>query len=319
LIIPLFYINGVKKMTGKVKGLVITMRPVIGLVTFPWVAAMALFASILYGDFSSPIHTDSEFLITLLLIMVGSYLGVTSGYALNDYFDSELDHAAGVRKDKAVTHGIKKGDLLAYSAILGAPSLIILFYLNILTGMIGLIQMMCILQYSMMKYKSPFSNFMVVLPTALMPIGVFFVYTPSIPLEAILLFILYFFYEPGFTWSGVCRDVDGDRKKGIPTLPVKYGIRATARFIFVSWTLVLFMSIILFLLTDLGIIFLIGSSLSAILLIKLADNLIKSPHPGVGAQTFFKSAGWFWFFSISLILELVLGLAGVSLPGINLL
>jgi 4-hydroxybenzoate polyprenyltransferase len=306
-------------MAAKVKGLIITMRPVIGLVTFPWVAAMALFASILYGDFSSPIHSDPQFIITLSLLMIGSYLGVTSGYALNDYFDADLDHAAGIRKDKAVTHGIKKGDLIIYSAILGIPSLIILFYLNILTGMIGLIQMMCILQYSMMKYKSPYSNFMVVLPTALMPIGVFFVYTPSIPLEAILLFILYFFYEPGFTWSGVCRDVDGDRKKGIPTLPVKYGIKATAKFIFASWSLVLFMSIVIFLLTDLGIIFLIGSSLSAILLILLADNLIKNPIPGIGAQTFFKSAGWFWFFSISVIVDLVVNMAGIILPGIYLL
>ena len=151
------------------------MRPIIGLVTFPWVAAMALFASLLYGDFSSPIYSDPQFLITLVLLMLGSYLCVTSGYALNDYFDADLDYAVGVRKDKAVTHGIKKGDLLVYSAVLGIPSLIILFYLNILTGMIGLIQMMFILQYSMMKYKSPYSNFMVVLPTALMPISVFFV------------------------------------------------------------------------------------------------------------------------------------------------
>lgn len=305
-------------MVSKVKGLIITMRPVIGLVTFPWVAAMALFASILYGDFSSPIYSDSEFLITLILIMIGSYLGVTSGYALNDFFDVDLDHATGVRKDKAVSHGVKKGDLMVYSAILGIPSLIILFYLNTLTGMIGLIQMMCIIQYSMMKYNSPFSNFMVVLPTALMPIGVFFVYTPSIPLEAILLFMLYFFYEPGFTWSGVCRDVEGDRKKSIPTMPVRYGIRTTAKVIFVSWTMVLLMSIIIFLLTNLGIIFLIGSGLSAILLILLADNLIKNPIPGVGAQTFFRSAGWFWFFSISVILDLALSMAGVQLPGINL-
>ncbi len=304
---------------SKLKGLIITMRPLIGIVTFPWVAAMALFASILYGDFSSPMHSDSQFYLTLVLLMLGSYLGVTSGYALNDYFDADLDYAAGVRKDKAVSHGIKKKDLMAYTAILGISSIIIMFYLSTLTGMIAIIQMMCILLYSMMKYKSPFSNFMVVLPTALMPIGVFFVYTPHIPFEAILLFIIYFFYEPGFTWSGVCRDVDGDRKKGIPTLPVKYGIKATAKGIFVSWTLVLFMCIIIFLLTDLGIIFLIGSCLSAILLILLADNLIKNPIPGIGAQTFFKSAGWFWFFSISVIIDLALQMADIALPSINLL
>ncbi len=301
-------------MAGFAKGLVITMRPIIGIVTFPWVAAMALFASIQYGDFSS----DSEFIITLLLLMVGSYLGVTAGYAVNDYFDADLDYASKVRKDKAVTHGIKKSHLMVYPAILGIPSIIILFYLNIVTGMIGIIQMLCILLYSMAKYKSPFSNFMVVLPTAIMPFGVFFVYTPQITLEALLLAVIYFFYEPGFTWSGVCRDVEGDRKRKIPTMPVKYGIKATAKFIFGCWTAVLFMSVIIFLFTDLGIIYLIGSVLAAILLITLADNLIKNPIPGIGAKTFFKSAGWFWFFSIAMIIDIALRMAGLELPQINL-
>lgn len=305
--------------TSKIKGLIITMRPIIGIVTLPWVAAIALFASIEYGDFSSPLHADQSFIIKLLLIMLGSYLGVTSGYAVNDYFDADLDFASGIRKDKAVTHGIKKSILLAYAAILGIPSLAILFYLNILTGMIGIIQMLCILQYSMMKYKSPFSHFFVVLATALMPMGVFFVYTYQITFEAIMLFILYFLYEPGFTLSGVCKDVEGDKKTGIPTLPVKYGIRATAKLIFACWTLVLFMSIMIFLFTNLGIVYMIGSGLAAILLIILADNLIKNPDPKIGANTFFKSAGWFWFFSIAMITDIVLRMAGLELPGVNLL
>ncbi len=304
---------------SKIKGLIITMRPKIGIVTFPWVAAMALLASIEYGDFSSPIHTDPWFYIKLLLIMLGSYLGVTSGYAVNDYFDAELDKASGKRKDKAVTHGIQKNDLMVYSAILGLPSLVILFYLNIFTGLIGIIQMCCILSYSKMKYKNPYSNFLVVLPTALMPFGVFFVYTNEITIEAILLFLVYFFYEPGFTWSGTCRDIESDRRKGIPTLPVKYGIRAVGKFIFVCWTLVLFISIIIFLLTNLGIVYLIGSGFAAILLIGLADNLIKNPNPGIGAKTFFKSAGWFWFFSIAMIVDIGFRMAGLELPGINLL
>jgi 4-hydroxybenzoate polyprenyltransferase len=305
-------------MVGMLKGLIITMRPIIGLVTFPWVGAMALLASFGYGEFSSPIYSNPDFLITLILIMLGSYLGVTSGYAVNDYFDAELDRESK-RKDKAVESGVKKRNLMIYSAILGIPSLIILFYLNILTGLIGILQMLFIVTYSNVKYRTPYSNLLVVLPTALMPIGVFFVYTSSVPIEAVLLFILYFFYEPGFTWSGVTRDTENDRKKGVPTLSVKYGIRATAMFIFVCWTFVLMMSIFIFLLTDLNIIYLIGSSLSAIMLIALAANLVKNPNPGVGAKTFFKSAGWFWFFSISLILDVVLQMAGIDIFGINLI
>jgi 4-hydroxybenzoate polyprenyltransferase len=322
--IPPIIKSMVTNMAGQVKGLIVTMRPIIGIVTFPWVAAMALFASMLFGgsmlfgEFTSPVYSDPDFLIPLFLIMLGSYLGVTSGYALNDYFDAEMDAFSPI--DKAVKLGIPKKSLLSYTAILGIPSLLIMFYLSIYTGIIAIIQMLCILAYSKsMKGKVAYSNIFVVLPTALMPIGVFFVYTETITIEAILLFLVYFFFEPGFTWSGVVRDTEHDKKRGVPTLPVKYGIAAVAKFILVCWILVLVMSVILFLFTDLGLVFLIGSSISAVLLIGLAVNLIKNPNPKTGLSTFLKSAGWFWFFSISLIIDVILTMSGVELLAINLL
>ncbi|UCE37320.1 MAG: UbiA prenyltransferase family protein [Thermoplasmata archaeon] len=305
-------------MAGAVKGLVITMRPIIGIVTLPWVAAMALFASIEYGDFASSITSDSMFYNKLLLIILASYLGVTSGYAVNDYYDANLDVYAPI--PKAIKLGIPKRTLLVYAAVLGIPSIVILFYLNPLTGMIGIIQMISIFAYSKyMKGNAPYSNLFVVIPTALMPFGVFFVYTNAITIEAILLFVIFFFFEPGFTWSGVCRDYEYDKKRGVPTLPVKYGIKATAKFIFVCWTFVLFMSIVLFLFTNLGVVFLIGSVFSGILLIIFADNLVKIPRPDVGAKTFIRSAEWFWLFSFSMIIDIALRMANVVIFKFNAL
>ncbi|UCF07528.1 MAG: UbiA prenyltransferase family protein [Thermoplasmata archaeon] len=305
-------------MTGRLKGLIITMRPVIGIVTFPWVAAMALFASIEYGDFSSPVHGDTLFYTKLLLIVLASYLGVTSGYAVNDYYDAELDMGAPI--PKAVQFGIPKKTLLGYAAILGIPSLLILFYLSVLTGIVGIIQMLSIFTYSrFMKGRVTYSNMFVVLPTALMPLGVFFVYTHQITLEAVLLLVILFFYEPGFTWSGVCRDMEVDKMRGVPTLPVKYGIRHVAQFILLCWLVVLLMSIVLFAFTGLGFVFLMGSVISAVILIKLAVNLIKDPNPGLAAKTFIESSLWFWLFSVSIILDVSLRMGGLELMGVNLL
>ncbi len=295
-------------MVGVVKGFVITLRPIIGIVTLPWVLAMALFASVEYGDFGSPITSDSMFYIKLLLITLASYLGVTSGYAVNDYYDANLDIHAPL--PKAVKLGIPKKTLLVYAVVLGIPSLVILFYLNILTGMVGIIQMISIFAYSKyMKGKAPYSNLFVVIPTALMPLGVFFVYTDAITIEALLLFVIFFFFEPGFTWSGVCRDYEYDKKRVVPTLPVKYGIAATAKLIFICWTFVLFMSIVLFLFTNLGVIFLIGSFFSGVLLISFADKLLKNPRPEIGAKTFIQSTTWFWLFSFSVIIDVCMRIA----------
>ena len=63
---------------GYWKGLIITMRPMVGIVTIPWTAAMAMLAAYLLG-------VEGGYVSTLLLIMIASYLGVTAGYAVNDY------------------------------------------------------------------------------------------------------------------------------------------------------------------------------------------------------------------------------------------
>jgi protoheme IX farnesyltransferase len=228
--------------------------------------------------------------------MIASYLGVTSGYAVNDYFDAETDLTSTKRVDKAVRHGTSPKDILMYAAILGLPSLLIMLYLSILMGVIGIIQMLCILVYSKyVKRSSEYSNLLVVLPTAIMPIGVFFAYTHQITPEAILLFVINFFYEPGFTWSATCRDVEGDKTMGIPTLPLKYGIKAVAKFILACWVLLLFASVLLFLFSNLGLIYLIGSTLVSLLLLWYAINLLQNPVPKMGAMTFFKSSTWFWY------------------------
>jgi 4-hydroxybenzoate polyprenyltransferase len=287
-------------------------------VTIPWVAAMALFASVEYGDFSSPIHGDTLFYTKLFLVVLASYLGATSGYAVNDYFDADMDTHSPI--GTAVKLGVNKKALLGYAAVLGIPSLIIFFYLSIFAGFVAILQMLNILIYSQSaKGQTAYSNIFVVIPTALMPIAVFFVYTNQIPIEAILLFITYFFFEPGFTWSGVCRDMEIDKKRGVPTLAVKYGIQSVAKFILACWFVVLVMSIILFLYTNLGIIFLIGSILSAVMLLKLGSDLIKAPNPKTSFSTFIKSAGWFWFFSFSVIIDLALRMAGIVIFELNLL
>ncbi len=295
-----------------IKGLIVTMRLKIGIVVLPWVGAMALFASFQYGNYDTSFYLDSSFYIPLILIMIGSILGTTSGYAINDYFDSTLDsHKKSKRADKAVTmvEDTVKHDLIIYAAILGLPSLTIMFYLNIMTGVVALCQLLSILLYSaVFKQRTPFSNMFVVLPTALMPIAVFFIYTPTIPLEAILLFVVYFLYEPGFTWSGTCRDIEGDKEFGIPTLPLTYGIKNVAKIILICWSLLWIASISLFIWTELSYIYLVGSSFAALLLLRNAYTLLKQPLPHIGAITFFRSAKWFWIFSISIIVDIIVSL-----------
>ncbi|UCC92370.1 MAG: UbiA prenyltransferase family protein [Thermoplasmata archaeon] len=286
------------------KGLGITLRPIVSMVTIPWTLALAVFAASIYGDFGTDIWSSSEYWMTLLFVVLASYLGVTAGYAVNDYFDYDVDVANPVRQDKAANHGISKGSLLSYAAVLGIPSLVIWLYLSHMAFLVAIVQLLCILAYSgWAKANTPYSNLFVVLPTALMPVTVFFVYTPDLTKEAILLASVNGVFEPGFTWAGVCRDVEADAKLGVRSLPILRGIPAVARMVLVMWIGLAVLTVVTWYYTDLGLVFLIGAMFAAIWLIANGVAFVKEPTPEMGGGTFLKAILWFWVFSISLIVD----------------
>lgn len=291
---------------GKVKGFYITLRPVVSMVAIPWAAGMVILASALYGDFQGSMFSDSEFYLKFFLVIIAIFLGVAGGYALNDYFDYKVDRANPARTDKAANHSIERRTLLAYTLILGVPSMAIWFYLDIHTFAIAFVLFLCILAYSAWgKRNTPFSNLFVVAAVALMPIAVFHLYTPQLTLVVILLAAINLFFEPGFTWSGVCKDVEGDSKLGIPTLPLRYGIPITSRLILISWLLVVLLSLVLYFSTELSTIYLVGSTFAGLWLVALAAKFVREPTPEVGGSTFLKSTLWLWVFSLAVILDVV--------------
>ncbi len=293
-------------MVSKAKGFAITLRPIVSMVTIPWTAAFAVFAASVYGGFGDGMFGDAGFYQSFFLVVLGSFLGVTAGYAVNDYFDYKGDASNAQRVDKAANHGIARGDLLVYAAILGIPSLLIWLYLSYLAFALAIVQLLCILAYSAWaKPKSPFSNLLVVLPTALMPMTVFFVYTSDLVIEAILLAAVNLAFEPGFTWMGVCRDVEADREHGVPTLPARYGLRMTAGVILFCWLGVAVLSVLTYHYTDLGLVFLGGSMFAALWLVANAIGFVKNNTPEVGGATFLRSILWFWVFSIAMILDVM--------------
>jgi 4-hydroxybenzoate polyprenyltransferase len=285
------------------KGFAITLRPIVSMVTIPWTAAMAVFAASLYGGYTG-MWTDGSFWETLVLVVLASWLGVTAGYAVNDYFDYTVDMANQQRVDKAANHGIPRRDLLTYAAVLGIPSLLIWLYLSPLAFAVAVIQVLCVLAYSAWaKPRTAMSNLLVVLPTALMPITVFFVYTDVLTMEAVLLASVNLVFEPGFTWAGVCRDVEGDRKRGVPTLPAVYGLRTASGIILACWMALAALTLVMWYYAGMGLVFLAGGMFSALWLVANGVAFVKDPTPVRGGATFLRAILWFWVFSLALILD----------------
>ena len=168
----------------------------------------------------------------------------------------------------------------------------------------AVVQVLCVLAYSAWaKPSTPTSNLLVVLPTALMPVVVFFVYTDALTAEAFLLALVNLAFEPGFTWAGVCRDVESDRKLGIPSLPIVHGLAAPSKVILGCWVALAALTVVTWHYTDLGLVFLVGAMFAAIWLIGNSIAFVKDPSPEVGGATFMRSILWFWVFSLSLIFD----------------
>jgi 4-hydroxybenzoate polyprenyltransferase len=274
------------------------------MVTVPWTAAMAVFASSMFGDFGSDMWASGDFYITLVMVMMASWLGVTAGYALNDYFDYRVDLANPERMDKAANLGARRGSMIQYAAVLGVPSLLIWAYLSHYALVMAIVQLLFILVYSgWAKPRTPYSNMFVVIPTALMPVTVFLVYTPELVREAVLLAAVNGAFEPGFTWSGVCRDVGSDRRLGIPSLPIVKGIPAVANMVLTVWIGVIVLTGVTWYYTDLGVIFLVGAMFAALWLVAAGIGFVRDPTEGTGGATFLRSTLWFWVFSIALIVD----------------
>jgi 4-hydroxybenzoate polyprenyltransferase len=172
--------------------------------------------------------------------------------------------------------------------------------------MLAVVQLLFILAYSgWAKANTPWANVFVVLPTALMPVTVFLVYTPELVKEAVLLAAVNGAFEPGFTWTGVCRDVPFDRKMGVRSLPITHGVPAVARMVLVMWVGVAALTLVTWYYADLGLLFLAGGMFAALWLVAIGAAFVRDPTPETGGSTFLKATLWFWVFSLSLLFDTV--------------
>ena len=292
---------------SKITGVIKTLRPVISIVCFIIGAGAGFLA---YYSTYGTLPNDFRFVSAVLAL----WLGTVGSYAINDYFDMDID------KSVLPTRAIPSGDLspkgtLGVGIVLCVLSIALImvsfsFQFAWKFALVALVSIVLITVYSSyFKRKTPFSFVLVVIAVFLMPIGIWLAFTPIVLLP-ILIGAVYILFEPGFTLSGVCRDIKGDKKRGVPTLPATIGIKNTAIFTLVTWILIIPLCILIFYITFLGIIFLIGSLVASIILIALGKNFVSNPKPKVGSATMIKASLFFWIFNLAIIFDIVAQVLG---------
>jgi len=209
-------LNNAEKIKNKLFAHLETMRPY----TVIWCGLVSLVGScITFGDFPP--------LKTALLAFFIPMMGWIAGLYLSDYLDKNLDLIE--KPHRPIPSGrIKPKEALIVGGFFAFTGFSLSFLLNFYNIILVFIVATLVFLYAKIsKSQGILGNinrgFII---AAAYIFGVFSVGSnlQSIPIYVWLLSIIFFIHDANSNLVGTIRDVDGDKKGGYETIPVKYGI-----------------------------------------------------------------------------------------------
>lgn len=247
-----------------------------------------------------------EFYI-FLKVVFGAYFAITGSYVLNDFFDVDVDRI-NLPNRSLPSGNLKRHNALIFSIILYLFSIILFLSINIESVFVLVVAILVITSYSaFFKRKTPFSFIPVGIAFGLVPLGVWLTIS-DISISVILFSLMICITDLGFTNLDASRDVFGDKKSDIPTLPVTYGIPLVSRFVLICWIIGISLSIFIWHFANLGFIYLITAVLAAIWFLWKYSDFLDKPSPKLGEKLFLDASVYRGFLFTSLILDVSINL-----------
>jgi len=171
--------------------------------------------------------------------------------------------------------------------------------------------------YSIFAKRNTFLSFLPVgISYGLVPVGVWLAFDPAgllkgsdgviLPLPAICFGLMICVTDWAFTLGGVSRDVEGDRLKGAPTMPVTFGIPFTARFVTFWWIVGVIASLIIGWSAHLGPVYFAGALTSGLWMLTQCLDFIKHPTPDRGGKLFLNGSNYRAIMFGSMIFDVIL-------------
>ena len=255
---------------------------------------------------------------------LGAYAAITSSYVYNDCCDVDVD-AVGMPDRPLPSSQVSRSAALAYSILLFAIAAAVAFYLNpeALVALIAATLIMAVYSKAA-KRRTPFSWTLVGLSFGIVPVGVWLAMAPAGFLKAgpglhegaVILGAMICITDWGFTNCDASRDVDGDRREGIPTFPVTYGIPMTAKLVAAAWVVGVILSIALGVATGLGPIYFAAALAAGGWMIAQTVGFVKTPTAARGERTFYQGANYRAVLFAALIVDVLLRATVAGYPGL---
>jgi 4-hydroxybenzoate polyprenyltransferase len=251
---------------------------------------------------------------SFILATAGAYCAITSSYVFNDCCDIDVDRIA--MPDRPLpSMQLSKLEAMAWSLFLFAVAAAVALYLNPESFANLVVATIIIAVYSSWaKRNTSFSWVFVGLAFGLVPFGVWLAVEPVGLLKAgpgihpasIILTMMICITDWGFTNCDASRDVVGDEAKGIPTMPVTYGIPVTSKLVAIFWLIGVALSIALGLYAGLGPLYLVSAALAGGWLLLQNLDFVRHPTAERGDRLFYQSASYRSVLFAAIIVDVLL-------------
>ena len=192
--------------------------------------------------------------------LIGGSLAAGSANAINCYLDRDIDlimartrrrplPAAEVEPERAVVFGLVLG-VIAFA--------VLAFFVNLLAAFLAMLAIaFYVIVYTMMMKRTTPQNIVIGgAAGALPPVIGWAAVTGDVGIPALMLFALVFYWTPPHFWALSLRIAKDYAAAGVPMLPVVRGVPETTRQIALYTVLLVAISLILFAVAKMGLIYL---------------------------------------------------------------
>ncbi|MFL5674545.1 MAG: heme o synthase [Chloroflexota bacterium] len=195
--------------------------------------------------------------------MIGGTLAAGSANAINCYLDRDIDLLmTRTRRRPLPAHEVEPERAVVFGIVLGVLSfLVMVYFVNLVAAFLTLLAIgFYVVVYTMLLKRSTPQNIVIGgAAGALPPVIGWAAVTGNVGMPAVLLFLLVFYWTPPHFWALSLRIRKDYAAAGVPMLPVVKGIPETTRQIGLYTVLMVAISLVLFAVGRMGLIYLVAA------------------------------------------------------------
>jgi protoheme IX farnesyltransferase len=206
--------------------------------------------------------------------LLGGSLAAGSANAINQYLEQDVDQLMSrTRRRPLPAHAIPPENALVFGLVLGVIAFAGLAVLvNLLAAFLTLLAIaFYVVVYTLLLKRNTPQNIVIGgAAGALPPVIGWAAVTGDLSLAALLLFAIVFYWTPPHFWALSLRLAKDYKAAGIPMLPVVRGVPETTRQILLHALLMVALTLVLFAVAGMGVVYLVGATVLGALFLREA-------------------------------------------------